>query len=33
MYSIDDLFDNIVTVTVERKKEIFVHRNTSKSEC
>jgi len=30
MYSIDDLFDNIVTMTVERKKEILVHRNTQK---
>ena len=25
MYSLDDLFDNILTVTVERNKEIFVH--------
>jgi len=25
---VDDLFDNITTVRVERKKEIFAHRTT-----
>ena len=29
---VDDLFDNITTVRVERKKEIFAHRTTWKNE-
>jgi len=30
MYQVDEIFDNTTTVRVERKKEIFVHRTTSK---